>query len=131
MKTFNSTSETLGAFVTTVFLLGFVAGPLVIAPLSELYGRAIVYNVCNVIFLVFTIACAVAPNLGALIAFRFFAGIGGSCPVTLGAGTIADMIPREKRGMVMSLWIMGPVVGPSVGPLSEQMVRMLFWTDMD
>jgi hypothetical protein len=47
MATFHSTNETLGAFVTSVYLLGYSFGPLVIAPLSEIYGRAIVYNVCN------------------------------------------------------------------------------------
>ena len=119
MKRFNSTNETLGAFVTSIYLLGYCFGPLVIAPLSEIYGRAIVYNVCNTIFLVFSIACAVANNLGALIAFRLLAGIGASCPITLGAGTIADMIPLEKRGLAMVSWIMGPLIGPTVGPLGR------------
>jgi MFS family permease len=117
MATFHSTNETLGAFVTSVYLLGYCFGPLVIGPLSEIYGRAIVYNVCNTIFLIFSIACAVANNLGALIAFRFFAGIGASCPLTLGPGTIADIIAFEKRGLAMMCWIMGPIVGPTFGPL--------------
>jgi MFS family permease len=117
MATFHSTNETLGAFVTSVYLLGYSFGPLVIAPLSELYGRAIVYNVCNSIFLIFSIACALANNLSALIVFRLFAGIAASCPITLGAGTIADMIPLEKRGLAMASWIVGPLVGPTFGPL--------------
>lgn len=78
MEDFNTTSSILGSFITSVYLLGYAFGPLVLAPLSELYGRAILYNVCNVIFLVFNIACAEAPNMGALIAFRLFAGIAGS-----------------------------------------------------
>jgi MFS family permease len=78
MKSFGSTNETLGAFVTSVFILGYAFGPLAWAPLSELYGRAHIYNICNVLFLVFSIACAVANNMGTLIAFRFFAGIAAS-----------------------------------------------------
>ncbi|KAL9610375.1 MAG: hypothetical protein Q9167_004915 [Letrouitia subvulpina] len=70
MKTFHSTNETLGAFVTSVYILGYAFGPLVIAPLSELYGRVGVYNVCNFVFLVFSIACAIANNLSALIVDR-------------------------------------------------------------
>jgi MFS family permease len=119
MATFHSTNETLSAFVTSVYLLGYSFGPLVIAPLSELYGRAIVYNICNSIFLIFSIACALANNLSALIVFRLFAGIAASCPITLGAGTIADMIPLEKRGLAMASWVMGPLVGPTFGPLGE------------
>jgi MFS family permease len=119
MKDFRFTNETLAAFVTTVFLLGYVAGPLVIAPLSELYGRSIIYQVCAILFFIFNVACAVANNVGSLIAFRFLAGIFGSCPLTIGAGTIADMIPREKHGAAMASWIIGPLFGPSVGPIGE------------
>jgi MFS family permease len=79
MNHFDSTNETLGAFVTSVYILGYAFGPLAWAPLSELYGRAPIYNICNVIFLIFSVACAVANSLGALIAFRFFAGVAASC----------------------------------------------------
>lgn len=119
MKTFHSTNETLGAFVTSVYLLGYVFGPLVFAPMSEIYGRSIVYNVCNFIFLIFSIACALANSLSALIIFRFFAGIAASCPITLGMGTVADLVRLERRGAVTGLMFLGPLLGPTVGPLSE------------
>lgn len=117
MATFHSTNQTVGAFVTSVYILGYAFGPLVIAPLSELYGRATVYSVCNFVFLIFSIACALANNLSALIVFRLFAGIAASCPITLGAGTVADMIPLEKRGRAIAFLIMGPLIGPTIGPL--------------
>jgi MFS family permease len=119
MHTFNSTNETLGAFVTSVYLLGYVAGPLLLAPLSETHGRAVVYNVCNFIFLVFNIACALANSLGSLIAFRFFAGIAASCPITLGMGTVADLVRLESRGKVTGLLFLGPLLGPTAAPLSK------------
>jgi MFS family permease len=119
MTTFHSNNEKLGAFVTSVYILGYCFGPLLIAPLSELYGRAILYNICNFIFLVFSIACAVANSLNSLIVFRFFAGIAASSPITLGAGTIADMIPLEKRGLAMAGWILGPLIGPTCAPLGD------------
>ncbi|KAF2678778.1 MFS general substrate transporter [Lentithecium fluviatile CBS 122367] len=133
MATFHSSNETLGAFITSVYLLGYAFGPLVIAPLSELYGRSIIYNVCNVLFVIFTVACAVANNMGALIVFRLFAGIAASSPITLGAGTIADMVPVERRGLAMASWIMGPLIGPTVGPLAGGYLadakgwRWIFW----
>ncbi|KUJ06326.1 MFS general substrate transporter [Mollisia scopiformis] len=117
MATFHSTNETIAVFVTSVYLLGYVFGPLVLAPLSELYGRSIVYNTCNFGFVIWTVACALSNNLSALIVFRFLAGVAGSAPPTIGAGSVADMIPLQKRGMAMMGWIMGPVLGPSVGPL--------------
>lgn len=119
MATFHSSNETLETFVTSVYLLGYVFGPLVLAPLSELYGRVVVYNICNFGFVIWNIASALANNLRALIVFRLLAGLAGSAPMTIGAGTIADMVPVEKRGIAMMGWIMGPVLGPTFGPLSE------------
>ena len=88
-----------------------------IAPLSELYGRSILYKICMVFFVVFSVACAVADSLGSLVAYRFLAGIMGSCPVTLGTGSIADMVATEKRAGAMGAYIIGAVLGPAVGPV--------------
>lgn len=51
MVEFEQNSRTLGSFVVSVYVLGFAAGPMVFAPLSELYGRLIVYHASNVVFL--------------------------------------------------------------------------------
>lgn len=107
LREFKETSVTLAAFVVSVFLLGFAVGPLIISPLSEIYGRRPVYIVCNVGFIIFTVACAVAHSMPQLIVFRFLAGCFGVCPVTLGGASIADMIPQEKRGGAMALYAMG------------------------
>lgn len=67
---------------SAVFVLGFAAGPLLCAPLSEIYGRLPIYHVCNVLFVCFNIGCALAPSMNALIVFRFFAGVFGSAPLS-------------------------------------------------
>jgi multidrug resistance protein len=115
---FHSTNETIGAFVTSVFLLGYTFGPIMIAPLSEMYGRAILYKVCATLFVVFNVACAVSNSLGSLIVFRLLAGIVGSCPVTIGTGSIADMIAAEKRAGVLGAYVIGVAFGPSIGPIA-------------
>jgi MFS family permease len=84
MAEFKSRSTELGSFVVSVYVLGFAVGPLIFAPLSELYGRVPIYHVCNVCFLAFTIACALATDLNMMIAFRFLAGVFGSAPLTNG-----------------------------------------------
>lgn len=104
-------SQTTAELVVSIYILGFAVGPLLISPLSEIYGRYPVYVVCNVMFIIFTIACAVANSVDQLIAFRFFAGCFGVCPVTLGGASISDLIPQEKRGASMSLFGMGPLMG--------------------
>lgn len=119
MLDFHSSNESLAAFIVSVYLLGYCFGPLAIAPLSEMYGRQSLYTACNLLYTIFNVACAVAPEMGSLIVFRFFAGVAGSCPLTLGAGSLADMIPQSKRGAVMAIWAMGPLLGPVIGPVGE------------
>ncbi|KAM5348548.1 hypothetical protein ACJ41O_008372 [Fusarium nematophilum] len=118
MAEFHSTNQQLASFIVSVYLLGYCFGPLVVAPLSEMYGRLPLYNICNVLFVVFNIACAKSPNLASLIVFRLLAGLAGCCPLTLGAGTLADMISQEKRGAAMSSWVLGPLLGPVIGPIA-------------
>ena len=84
MAEFNSTNTLLAGFVVSVYVLGFAIGPLLLAPASELYGRAIIYHTCNIGFIIFSVACAVSTDLGMLITFRFFQGCFGSAPVTNG-----------------------------------------------
>ncbi|KAF4630957.1 hypothetical protein G7Y89_g7185 [Cudoniella acicularis] len=112
MAEFKSTNVVLASFVVSVYILGFAFGPLVLAPLSEIYGRLPIYHICNAGFLAFTIACALATNLNILIGFRFLAGIFGSAPLVNGGGTIADLVVQEKRGRAMSAFVLGPMVGP-------------------
>lgn len=83
--------------------------------------------------MVWQIGCARANSIETLIVCRLFAGIGGSGCITLGAGVIADLFPREQRGMATSLWAMGPLIGPVVGPIAggflgmEAGWRWVFW----
>lgn len=123
LREFHSTDATLGSFVVSIFILGYAVGPLLIAPLSEIYGRMPVYHVCNVLFIIWTLACAFAPSLGALLAFRFFEGVAGVCAITIGGGTIADLIPAEKRGAFMSAYAIGPLLGP--GKAANETRRVL------
>ncbi|GAB1739909.1 hypothetical protein NU219Hw_g4840t1 [Hortaea werneckii] len=133
LQDFRTGSTTLAEFVVSIYILGFAIGPLLISPMSEMYGRIPVYIVCNVMFEIFTIACAVASSLNQLIVFRFFAGCFGVCPVTLGGASISDLMDQDKRGVAMSLFGMGPLLGPVIGPVAGAYLaaaegwRWTFW----
>ena len=58
-----------------------------------------------------------SDSLASLVAYRFLAGAMGSCPVTLGTGSIADMVATEKRAGAMGAYIIGAVLGPAIGPV--------------
>ncbi|KAK7994293.1 multidrug resistance protein [Apiospora marii] len=133
MREFQSTSLEIASFVVSVYILGFAFGPLFMAPLSEIYGRLYVYHASMAGFIVFVVACALAPNMGALIAFRFLSGVFGSCPVTNASGSIADMVPQEGRAAAMAAISIGPLMGPIVGPIAGGFLadaegwRWVFW----
>ncbi|KAJ2898785.1 MFS transporter prlG [Zalerion maritima] len=130
---FGVASTTLTALLVSIYVLGFATGPLVVSPLSELYGRLWIYHACNVAFLGFTIGCAAAGSLGTFLACRFLSGCVGAAPVTIGGGTIADVIRKEKRGGAMAGFVMGPLLGPVIGPIIGGFVgenlgwRWTFW----
>ncbi|KAL2283179.1 hypothetical protein FJTKL_10075 [Diaporthe vaccinii] len=133
MQEFNTSSTTFATFVVSIFVLGFACGPLILAPLSELYGRVLIYNITNVLFLCFTVGCALSQNQSMLLAFRFLSGFAGVATITIGSGTIADLMPREKRGKAVSIWSVGTILGPMVGPIIGGYVtevlgwRWMFW----
>ncbi|KAK3689452.1 major facilitator superfamily domain-containing protein [Podospora appendiculata] len=133
MYEFHSGSRELASFVVSVYVLGFAAGPLVIAPLSEIYGRLALYHACNIAFMGFLVGCALAPSLNALIVFRFLAGVFGSCALANGGGSIADMIHPEKRATAMAAFGIGPLLGPIIGPVAGGFLagakgwRWVFW----
>ena len=115
---FDIGSGTLLSMTVSIYLLGFALGPLVLAPLSELHGRLIVYAVSSVVFLGFTVGCGFANDAGMFIGFRFLAGCAGSAPSALCGGTLADVIEREHRGRWMALFVLGPLIGPVAGPIA-------------
>jgi multidrug resistance protein len=130
---FHNTSTILSAFCVSVFLLGYAVGPLVLSPLSEIYGRHPVIAYANVTFVLWQIGCALAPNLTALVIFRLFAGVGGSACITVGGGVIADLFHPEQRGFASAIFSLGPLFGPVIGPITGGFIaqragwRWVFW----
>jgi Na+/melibiose symporter-like transporter len=82
-KEFGNTNSAIGTMTVSIYLLGYVVGPLFLAPLSEIYGRKVVLGAANICFCAWQIGCALAPDITSLIVFRFLGGVGGAgCLVT-------------------------------------------------
>ncbi|KAF2808124.1 MFS general substrate transporter [Mytilinidion resinicola] len=133
MAEFHSDSRLLSSFTVSCYILGFAFGPLVLAPLSELYGRRKVYLLSWLMSFGFTLGCAKAPSLGAFIVFRVLAGCGGVVAQVNGGGTIVDVYDVHQRGAAMSIFAMGPLLGPVIGPIGGGFLaeakgwRWVFW----
>ncbi|WEW54856.1 hypothetical protein PRK78_000282 [Emydomyces testavorans] len=133
MREFHSDSSTLGSLVVSIFSLGLACGPLIVAPLSEIYGRLIPYHVSNILFIIFSVGCAVSPNLASLVVFRMLAGMMAASVLNIGGATVADLFVPEERGNAMAAWTYGPLLGPAIGPVAGGFLsqakgwRWVFW----
>jgi multidrug resistance protein len=111
----NPSLELLTAGIS-LFVLGFAVGPLLWAPLSEIYGRQVIFVITFGAFTAFNAACAGAKNVQSLLVLRFLAAAFGSSPFTNAGGVIADMFDASERGLAMSLFALAPSLGPTLGP---------------
>ncbi|KAG7441532.1 MFS general substrate transporter [Guyanagaster necrorhizus] len=133
---FDINTETAYALVT-VFLLGYVVGPVLWGPGSELYGRRPVMIGTMTVYTLFHLGQALAQNIQTLMICRFFGGFFAVGPLTVNGGIIADVWPALGRGPATSLFsasvFMGPVLGPLVGGFiatSPVSWRWVFWVMM-
>lgn len=101
--------------LVTIWELGEAFGPVLIAPLSEMFGRYPVFNISNTLFLFATIASATATHLSSFALARCLNGLAVASNV-LNPAVVGDMFPAEQRGAAMSLVMLAPLVGGAVGP---------------
>ncbi|KPM41351.1 putative transporter [Neonectria ditissima] len=118
----------------SIYLLATAFGPLVIGPLSEIYGRQRILHASNVWFLVWNIACGFASTKGLLIAARFLAGFGASSVYALAGGVLGDVWSHEQRGRSLGMYLLIPLLGAAVGPIiggfmaARTTWRWMFWS---
>ncbi|KAI1135734.1 bicyclomycin resistance protein [Hypoxylon sp. FL0543] len=109
-----------GTFYTTLIVsiweLGEILGPLIVAPLSELYGRFYFYHTGTMLFILFSAACALSPNIQSLVAFRFLNGM-AVVATALNPSMVGDLFKVEQRGSAMAIVGLAPLLGPVLGPI--------------
>ncbi|KZF25352.1 MFS general substrate transporter [Xylona heveae TC161] len=126
-------SETEAALCMSIFVLAYAIGPLVLGPLSEVFGRVYVLHASNAFYLAWNLGCGFATNKGEMIAFRFLSGLGGSAPLAVGGGVLGDCWSRSERGKAMGIYALAPLLGPVVGPIAGGFIaekvtwKWVFW----
>ncbi|KZZ98822.1 Major facilitator superfamily domain, general substrate transporter [Moelleriella libera RCEF 2490] len=115
---FGVTSKLQKPLPVAIFLVGYIFGPIVVAPLSESWGRRPVFLASFAMHTVFTLASAFAPNWAAFLFFRFMLGCGAAAPQTVSGGLFCDIYPDlGPRGMAVTMLGLTSNVGPLVGPI--------------
>ena len=135
-KAFNVTSNQQLTLPVAVFLVGYIFGPIIFGPLSESYGRRVILLISFLVYTLFTLACALAPDWPAFLIFRFIVGIGAAAPPTILGGLFADIYPgavnRGRAVMLLALMTnLGPLTGPIVsGFMAEKGWKWMFWISL-
>lgn len=102
-------SRTVSILALSLFVLGLAVGPMIAAPISETYGRSVVYKVSASTFMLFILGAGFSESLASLLVCRFLAGAIGGPVLAVGAGTNADMYDARNRAVASSLFVMMPV----------------------
>ncbi|KAJ8690886.1 hypothetical protein PTI98_012282 [Pleurotus ostreatus] len=92
-------------------------GPLFVGPLSEVYGRNIIYQVSYTLFFAFSWPVAFAPNIAVYLIFRFFTGLCGAAFLSVAGGSVSDMFTDATVANPMAFYTISPFIGPVLGPL--------------
>ncbi|KAF9000016.1 major facilitator superfamily domain-containing protein [Cyathus striatus] len=110
-------SNVVTVLAISLFVEGLGVGPLLVGPLSEIYGRNIVYRVSYGLFFVFTWPVAFSPNIVVYLVFRFITGFCGSAFLSVAGGSVSDLFSDSTVANPMALYTISPFIGPVVGPL--------------
>ncbi|RYP30707.1 hypothetical protein DL767_006123 [Monosporascus sp. MG133] len=120
-------SKSASVLLVTIWELGEAAGPLLIGPLSEVFGRYPVINVSNVLFIAATVLVATSQSSSLLVGARALTGVAVATNV-LSPAIVGDIFLPERRGTAMSFILMAPLLGGAVGPaISGAIAERLGW----
>lgn len=132
VKQFSLSNEEM-VFIATSFVGGCVAGPILWAPLSEIYGRRLVFLISNLLYSLTNIGCALATTKAILFSCRFLAGICASSAFSNAAAVITDLFAPPNRNAPLIVVSLAPLLGPCFGPLfgsgvsSDSRWPFVFW----
>ncbi|KAF7307831.1 MFS transporter [Mycena kentingensis (nom. inval.)] len=119
-KLINLTVALVGVTLT---VFGFAAGPLIFGPMSQLYGRQIIYRICAAGYSGFSFGMVYAPNITTLLICRFFVGFWGSASINNVPASIGDFTTLDNRLHYTSLYALMAFGGPSLGPLVSAFIQ--------
>ena len=126
-------SKEVSTLGLSLLLVGFGLGPMIWAPLSEVYGRKPAVFVPYFIAAMFSFGTATAKDVQTVMITRFFAGFFGSAPVTNTGGVLGDIWNPKHRGIALVGYAFAVVGGPSLGPIAGSAIVQSYlrwrWTE--
>lgn len=126
-------------WVVSAYLLTYMAFAIIMARLSDIFGKKTIELVSFVIFLVFSMACALSQSMLQLIIFRALQGIGGSGLYSMTMVAAPAVASEDRLGIVASLVALMQVVAGVLGPIlggaishdrTSSTWRWIFWLNL-
>jgi predicted MFS family arabinose efflux permease len=108
-------SENVVVLNVSLYVIGFAFGPLIWAPLSEVWGRRVSMLPAALCLAAFSVGTALGRNAQTVFITRFFAGFFGSAAVSNVNAALGDIWSREARGTAVCLYGLCVVGGPTLG----------------
>jgi putative MFS transporter len=131
--TLQSGFSTLGqnALFVSLTFLGMMLGSLVTGFLGDRFGRRFTYQTNLMVFGIASLGAALAPNMAALIAFRFVMGLGLGAENVVGYSTLTEFAPPASRGKMQGLMAVFVVSGlPVAGLIGLVLIPSFGWRAM-
>ncbi|KAJ5179265.1 hypothetical protein N7492_002475 [Penicillium capsulatum] len=125
---FHITNQEALVLPISIFLIGYILGPLLWGPSSEYFGRRRPLLIAYCGFMIFTLACAVADSYASLLVFRLLNGMMASAPIATVGGLFADVHDDPtRRGRLMAYYMACTTFGPIIGPWVSGFVATVSW----
>ncbi len=105
--------------ITWVLTSYVIAAAIMTAPVgwfAARFGRKEFFLVSLIGFTITSMMCGLAQTVEQEVLFRFLQGCFGAALVPLSQAIMLDIYPAEQRGMAMSIWATGVMIGPILGP---------------
>ncbi|KOC90831.1 MDR family MFS transporter [Winslowiella iniecta] len=123
-------------WVFSIYLLTQAVSVPIYGRLADLWGRKRVFFIGTSLFLLGSILCGFATNMGWLILFRAFQGLGAGAIMPLTSTIVADIYaPKERAGIqgwLSSVWGIAAIIGPLTGAWIVQHFSwaLIFWVNV-
>jgi len=124
------------SWVVTSYLLSATAVTPLYGKLSDIHGRRVTLLTGIVIFILGSVACALANSMALLIVARSVQGLGGGGLIAMAQTIIGDMIPPKRRGRyqvyIASVFVASSLLGPVLGGVIAERLHwsVIFWINV-